>query len=856
MITMKYLLIVIFIVSYNKNYVDGNLIFNIIDHTHDDVGWLSTPESYFRDNVTNIIENTISELEKNKNINFNWAETYYLNRWYNEQNTTKQLSLKKLVSEKRFAFAGGGWVQHDEVTTTLESQLMQMQLGLLWINNTFGPEALPKVGWQIDSFGSSPTTGTLFSLMGYQGLVLNRMPEKLFQKFKSEGNLAFIWEPSPYLKLRILVVILHSYFCTPSPIDFEPFRHGIPNYPHAPYPNDENIQSISDELYDKVKIWSLAYKSKNIPIPSGCDFTGQDNSLLKYTPMIADYINNNPLRYNNTIVKFSTLNSWISDIINENLNLKVYKGNFENYWMGFYSSRPSGKQQMRDAEALYRISEILRVFIKINKLANNKYIDDKFKDIKSNIAIFNHHDAITGTSCSGSPHCIPTGQMSGNHNVVQNYARLLNNSINDMKVTIETYSNSLLNINNNTNNIKYTHIKIFNSLSWNRSDIIEIQLPDELINKTISIIDPNRSYIDCQISQNKIIGFLATIQPFSIDVYTIINSNKHPCRNTRTITILDSIDNIIQTNNHAMNISYRLYNSNGDDSYSLNLGQFNILNLSHKFVEEGLVFTDIISTYNNIVKQTVRLINNDIYIIHNISTLPQNSELSMYIETNINSDNSFYYLANGYQIVNISSSSNMKLDESSYPLVDAAFIKDNNNSLLYITSKSQAIVSPITGCLETLLHRRTLYKDVNRWVTLDDKSSVLSKTYLSIIDNKYLINNMNHKTREIRYPLYAWLSKSNEPSNRKINLLSHKFPLGFHLFSLETSSSDNIILTGQNMNINKNIVLSPRDIFSNFSIAGCNEIILAKHLIKHKVNISLPLIIEPQNIKSWSIMLV
>jgi alpha-mannosidase len=48
-----------------------------------------------------------------------------------------------------------------------------METGLKWLNETFGKA--PTIAWQIDSFGSSAITPSLFSNMGFDTMVMNRI---------------------------------------------------------------------------------------------------------------------------------------------------------------------------------------------------------------------------------------------------------------------------------------------------------------------------------------------------------------------------------------------------------------------------------------------------------------------------------------------------------------------------------------------------------------------------------------------------------------------------------------------------------------------------------------------------------
>jgi hypothetical protein len=76
-------------------------------------------------------------------------------------------------------------VQHDESVTNYDAMVNQMTQGHRFIASTFGPNHLPRVGWQIDPFGSSAFTPYLFSLMGFEATVVGRVPlRNEFSDFK------------------------------------------------------------------------------------------------------------------------------------------------------------------------------------------------------------------------------------------------------------------------------------------------------------------------------------------------------------------------------------------------------------------------------------------------------------------------------------------------------------------------------------------------------------------------------------------------------------------------------------------------------------------------------------------------
>lgn len=58
---------------------------------------------------------------------------------------------------------------HDEASTHYHSMIDQHSLGAEFLRDTFGDCARPKIGWQIDPFGHSRESASLFAQVMYVG---------------------------------------------------------------------------------------------------------------------------------------------------------------------------------------------------------------------------------------------------------------------------------------------------------------------------------------------------------------------------------------------------------------------------------------------------------------------------------------------------------------------------------------------------------------------------------------------------------------------------------------------------------------------------------------------------------------
>lgn len=147
----------------------------IVLHSHNDVGWLKTPDEYYKDSTQYILDNIIEMLEEDTTLKFSWAEIVYLSR-YLEENPSQVDRFKSLIQSNRLEIVGGGWVQHDEALPDYELALRNMQTGFSYLREKLNITKI-KTGWQLDPFGHSSLTAALMEKMGFETLVISRVDE-------------------------------------------------------------------------------------------------------------------------------------------------------------------------------------------------------------------------------------------------------------------------------------------------------------------------------------------------------------------------------------------------------------------------------------------------------------------------------------------------------------------------------------------------------------------------------------------------------------------------------------------------------------------------------------------------------
>lgn len=151
-------------------------------------------------------------------------------------------------------------------------------------------------------------------------------------------------------------------------------------------------------------------------VPLGDDFRFADikewrNQHENYRKLM-DYLNSH--REFNVDIRFATLNDYFNSVFNDTKidsfptlvgDFFTYADRDDHYWSGYYTSRPFYKRFERILANHLRATEIL--FSIANLLTENTTINDNdpFEHIKyeltfarQNLALFQHHDAITGTA--------------------------------------------------------------------------------------------------------------------------------------------------------------------------------------------------------------------------------------------------------------------------------------------------------------------------------------------------------------------------------------------------------------------------------------------------------------------------
>ena len=278
----------------------------VLPHTHDDAGWQRTFEGYYEVEVTPILNNVVAWLTQNLSDArvFNWVETSFLQRWWEDQAPAMRATFTQLVALRRIVFAGGGWTMHDEESTSSFSATTNMEYGLTWLEKTFGAAARPRVLWQPDPSGHALLTPTLAASLGFDALFIDRIPGAVRTEYVKNLSLQFVWTgvettaaPSP----TILATVLDSFYCTTHP---------------GGATVAERAASFVGDVYRRSHLYRPDATGRiTVLWPWGCDFAFQDLADFDEMTDILDYFGATPGALpSNVHVRFGTLDDFVDTV--------------------------------------------------------------------------------------------------------------------------------------------------------------------------------------------------------------------------------------------------------------------------------------------------------------------------------------------------------------------------------------------------------------------------------------------------------------------------------------------------------------------------------------------------------------
>nr|KAF6501246.1 mannosidase alpha class 2B member 2 [Molossus molossus] len=386
----------------------------VVPHSHMDVGWLYTIKENMHLYVKDVYATVVQELTLSRHRRFISVEQEYFRLWWDYYASGKQKNqVHRLVASGRLEFVIGGQVMHDEAVTHFDDQILQLTEGHGFLYETFGVR--PRFSWQVDPFGASATTPTLFALAGFNAHVISRIDYDLKEAMQKAQELQFVWRGSPSLAKRqeIFTHVMDKFsYCTHGPVTWEDSLFSAELIQNGFDPEDRefyfDLKNHMQVLVKDMKLRATWFRTPHVLWPWGCDRTFS-NATLQFTNMdrLLDFINMWTFKHGVT-VEYATLSTYFNAVhahrdvwqVRDHRDFLPYSSAPSEAWTGFYTSRSRLKGLARRASALLHAGESM--FTRYMWPAPRGRPDPgwalrQLQKLRWAVSEVQHHDAISGT---------------------------------------------------------------------------------------------------------------------------------------------------------------------------------------------------------------------------------------------------------------------------------------------------------------------------------------------------------------------------------------------------------------------------------------------------------------------------
>uniref|UniRef100_A0A8C7CMT7 mannosyl-oligosaccharide 1,3-1,6-alpha-mannosidase n=1 Tax=Oncorhynchus kisutch TaxID=8019 RepID=A0A8C7CMT7_ONCKI len=728
----------------------------VVPHSHNDPGWIKTFDKYYTDQTQHIFNNMLVKLTEDPRRKFIWSEISYFAKWWESADMHKQEAMRKLILGGQLEMVTGGWVMSDEANVHYFAMIDQLIEGHQWLEKNVG--VTPRSGWAVDPFGHSATMPYLLKRANLTSMLIQRVHYSIKKHFASTRSLEFMWRQAWDQKsstdIFCHMMPFYSYdvphTCGPDPkiccqFDFKRLPGGRVNCPWKVPPRavvEANVAERAHLLLDQYRKKSKLFRSKVVLVPLGDDFRYDkalewDQQYLNYQRLF-DYMNSHPEMH--VQAQFGTLTEYFTAVYKANNvpqgarppDYPVLSGDFfayadreDHYWSGYYTSRPFYKSMDRVLESHLRGAEIL--FSLAVAHARHTGMEGRYPtsdytlltDARRTVALFQHHDAITGTA---------------KENVVIDYGNRLLHSLQGLKRVIINAAHFL--VMKNKDVYRFYQTEPFLETDDRRAT------QDSLPQRTLIELDqsgPRYLVLFNPVEQDRLCVVTVLVNSARVRVLTEDgqtlpvqlsaqwSSASQMSAEVFQVWLLQSIRRKDDPQELKVQIQFVTYGTRSSKDKSgayLFLPDGKAKPYSQKEppvvrVVEGPLFSEVVAFYQHF-QQTIR--------IHNVPGVDglsldvttmvdireqSNKELAMRLVTDIQNDDTFYTDLNGFQMQPRRRFLKLPLQANFYPIASQAYIQDSQHRLTLHSAQALGATSLESGQLEVILDRR-LMQDDNR----------------------------------------------------------------------------------------------------------------------------------------------
>jgi len=786
----------------------------VVPHSHSDPGWHKTVDGYFEEQTKQTLEYMLDKLQLYRNMTFVWAETVFFSMWWSELSFKKRLIVKQLLKSGQLEIVGGSWVVPDEANPHYFALIDQMIEGHQFLKNNIA--FYPSNTWSVDQFGYSAVQAHLYKLAGFKHMVILRVHSAVKQYLQSRNSLEFfwrtMWNSTTADEIRTLVMpymlynIKHS--CGPDPkvclqFDFRKIT-GEPSEARAVTVHSGNVDRLSKLLLRQYQLKARLYPHNVVLVPLGDDFRYDHN--IEWDQQFKNYMRlfnhmNSKTEWN-VHARFGTVKDYFREVNRAMVKLgkreqsagefSSLTGDFfpytdqnDEFWTGYFSTRPFAKGLCRDLEVYLRSAEILHTLalsLDVESLYGRSMSIDSLVKSRRNLALFQHHDGITGTSrfyvAEDYELRLAYGLQMSKDVMRSAFGFLLSNkSSTDLPVNVlDPLSARMLSPNEHVIHVSHAGVRlqVFNNIVHKRHELIHLIVNHQHVCVTdhyglplVSQITPAPvESTDEEEMITYMLSFIVALPPLSITSFDIspATDSSTGCSTTANSTVYTVSRSIKQQDIVFENAYLRA-------SFSLQTGLLKSVQLKEKNhlitrlsslqflfytprrsgayifspagpaedyrekqqilmkVFSGPLFTEV-RLVRSFVTHCARIVHCDCLLAAAVElntvvdlTALDDKELVLRLNSDVRSGDTFFTDQNGFHMMKRRRFSTFPIEANYYPATAAAFIEDDQLRLSLLLSQPSGASSQTEGSFEVMLDRR-LQGDDNRGLNegvLDNK---------------------------------------------------------------------------------------------------------------------------------------
>jgi len=806
----------------------------VVPHSHSDPGWHKTVDGYFDEQTKQTLDSMLDKLQLYPNMTFVWAETVFLSMWWSELSHEKRNSVLQLIKRGQLEIVGGSWVVPDEANPHYFALIDQMIEGHQWLKDNIG--IYPSNTWSLDPFGYSGAISHLYKIAGFENMVILRVHADVKQYLQSRNSLEFMWRSVwNYTKAEEIMTLMMPYMlynikhsCGPDPnicvyFDFRKIE-GEMSDSRAVTVHSGNVDRLAKLLLRQYQLKARLFRHNVVLIPLGDDFRYDRD--VEWDQQFKNYMRlfnhmNSKAEWN-VHARFGTVKDYFEEVKiamaklgdRENSPGKFlsltgdffpYTDRNDEFWTGYFSTRPFTKGLSRDLEVYLRSAEILHslaVGLDRNGLYQRSSSNDQLIISRRSLALFQHHDGITGTSkfwvAEDYEKRLEHG-LQASKNVIRSAVGFIlsNKTSSDQPVNVlDPLSVRMLSPNEHLIHVSHAGVRlqVFNNVAHRRHELIHLIVNHQHVvvvdHKGLPLVSqimpvPVESS-DEEDRASFMLSFAAELPPLSVAAFDIQPSGNlsvggsQTANSTSYIVSRSTKQPDIVVENDYMKAAFSLktgllktLHMKEMDNAVLSSLQFLFYTGHHSgayiFAPAGpaedysekekismKVFSGPLFTEVRLVRAFVthwaRIVHCDCLLAAAIElntvvdlTAIDDKELILRLTSDVQSGSTFYTDQNGFNMMRRQRFSTFPVEANYYPATSAVFVEDDQLRLSLLLLQPSGVTSQTEGSLEVMLDRRLQYDD-NRGLgegILDNKR-VFFRHYLLLESAALKSSHANH----------------------------------------------------------------------------------------------------------------